>query len=1423
MSKYMKFQKTILLLGLLVGLSVLWGCSQSESALSGPQADNDATPSSEEADTSDEVLEMIIRGTGTTEGNPAIVVIGFGERPTDPKIERSMEWNRVDLRINGAFLASSDQCDTEHGSVLQSHSGVFDFSLVGTESKRIRMFTEPTLEYCSLDFSLDDSDNAVILEGEHDNGTIRSLHTHLNGQLPFAPVGGRFAWDESQREHWIVVFDPDKLPEDDSNENLALDDSSNPVQLQRWREAFVGALGVYRDLDENGLIDENELTDANLVALGDPTRLSATWSGGDLTPIPSDDTGVFVAASPIGNDDAPGTMQQPVATIGRAVELASISKSIFVAGGEYPEAVTTMTSMYGGYEADTWTRNTGAHPSVIAAQLVDEADVGLMVGDITSASITINNTVSDRRITIQGFTVIAPVGAEDIEESIGIAVLNNTWTVLADNLVYTDSSLTYNSVTGIRVLRTSDTRLLSNRISMSHAAQAKGISLDENVTARLEDNQMSLQNNTSETGLYATSPRFISLRRNLITSFGPAEMSNLLHFGGGCEYGCQVEAANNLFLNEALCGSACPMVRVESIPCTLANNSFWGSGSAGSLIVEFQGEGNMTFANNIFRIAPATSSDTGSQSVFKTGSMVQLTAYNNLFHLPDQTDVAFVQGTSSTTLVDSVAALNACSWNGCTFAGGNLAGDPLLVDVSSGDFHLQPASPCIDSAMDPLLVGIRIWSDADGITRPRGEGYDIGPFEYDGDPNQHECPEVVNECLRRPTICRDNAIYQCQEHYDAFNCLVSTDYEDASPVDCGSDRCFDEPPSGVSAELMAICLEECTPCDVSGALLCLDNAAGGCRQWNCIDGCRTLTLDTPDDTMHCSRENNAICVSDNSCGPVLSVQPESIDFGCVPEENTVRKLVTMSNVGTADITIHSINFADSFGATGARLEIQGISLPLLLSPAEAKNFYVVVIPGENQEGLYENMVRILSSDCERPVRDIQVIQDCRIDALCTDQPDGSACDDGDVCTVNDACSAGVCVGVPLNCDDDNPCTDDACNASGGCFHTNNNAACDIGNPCAMGECRNGDCMETADPDCNDNNPCTDDYCSQETGCYHEIAPDGTTCTSERICQDGVCEASCTNDEDCQDEHACTTDVCDLASGYCRHSTDALSCDDSNVCTEDFCDPLDGCLHLYSETLCPENICPTVSAPEPEVRECTVGDRLALYGPISTDPDGTIVEGHWEIVEQPEGSQIEMTPMDPEFHNVLVTTDVEGTYRFAYSVRDNDNCWSEPVEVVLLAVDDSPYRLILDLEYDQGESSDLSTNLVDLDLGVISPDGYRCSVDLINSINSCTFPNGCGAMWAFSQSTIDGKVIKRFLVNQYCEGAWNYNVALLNDCDDWVDIFVTPFCAHHTVVDYTLSLYQVSPSLEEPIHVFEGTLDGQGDMDNNVLTLPLSEP
>jgi hypothetical protein len=53
---------------------------------------------------------------------------------------------------------------------------------------------------------------------------------------------------------------------------------------------------------------------------------------------------------------------------------------------------------------------------------------------------------------------------------------------------------------------------------------------------------------------------------------------------------------------------------------------------------------------------------------------------------------------------------------------------------------------------------------------------------------------------------------------------------------------------------------------------------------------------------------------------------------------------------------------------------------------------------------------------------------------------GGACTDGNACTTADKCSAGTCVGgPPLVCDDQNPCTADACNPASGCMFPPGNA------------------------------------------------------------------------------------------------------------------------------------------------------------------------------------------------------------------------------------------------------------------------------------------------------------------------------------------------------------------------------------------------
>lgn len=214
---------------------------------------------------------------------------------------------------------------------------------------------------------------------------------------------------------------------------------------------------------------------------------------------------------------------------------------------------------------------------------------------------------------------------------------------------------------------------------------------------------------------------------------------------------------------------------------------------------------------------------------------------------------------------------------------------------------------------------------------------------------------------------------------------------------------------------------------------------------------------------------------------------------------------------------------------------------------------------------------------------------------------GTACDDGNPCTVATKCdAAGNCGGgTPLNCDDGNPCTTDSCGASG-CSYANNTNACSDGNSCTLNDtCSGGTCKPGTPQVCNDNNPCTKDSCVAGAGCVYVAEPNGTTCDDGNSCstgdqcQNGACAG--TGGLNCNDSNPCTKNTC--VSGVCTYpnenngtpcddgnkctqgdscqngtcgGTSLLNCDDNNPCTKDICDPTVGCKHEYNADPCSDN-------------------------------------------------------------------------------------------------------------------------------------------------------------------------------------------------------------------------------------------------------------
>ena len=192
------------------------------------------------------------------------------------------------------------------------------------------------------------------------------------------------------------------------------------------------------------------------------------------------------------------------------------------------------------------------------------------------------------------------------------------------------------------------------------------------------------------------------------------------------------------------------------------------------------------------------------------------------------------------------------------------------------------------------------------------------------------------------------------------------------------------------------------------------------------------------------------------------------------------------------------------------------------------------------------------------------VADCNDDNPCTDDfcdpaggcvnvPNEASCNDQDLCTLGDICQDGECVaGAPLNCDDKNACTNDACNKLLGCTHSNSSTPCDDNDPCTTSDiCVAGGCVGTGALDCNDDNPCTTDFCDPMVGCSHSTnnAPcdDANPCTTKDVCSFGSCIGSVP--PICDDANPCTDDMCQAGAG-CKHNPNNALCDDNNECTTD---------------------------------------------------------------------------------------------------------------------------------------------------------------------------------------------------------------------------------------------------------------------------------
>jgi len=328
---------------------------------------------------------------------------------------------------------------------------------------------------------------------------------------------------------------------------------------------------------------------------------------------------------------------------------------------------------------------------------------------------------------------------------------------------------------------------------------------------------------------------------------------------------------------------------------------------------------------------------------------------------------------------------------------------------------------------------------------------------------------------------------------------------------------------------------------------------GDCVLGVCIEGtCNTETLVSCDDGNPCT---------DDSCGDDLQCQHSFNELPCDPEH-------PCATTGQCQegLCIRADYICDPCTVTGN--ECVELS-------AEDACVGAFVCNSDNQE-------------CDR-VPDSKVV--CLTDnpcgsvvcdpgtGLCVEQPrpNGSTCSDHNLCSLNDRCVDGQCMGDSLVCGQSEfSCQSANCDPGSGCVVANlSGIPCSDGSPCSTEDvCTNGVCQGVLSEECS---------CGQDMDC--QIYDDGNPCSGTLRCADGACAVAPETVIQCPTPGGpCQQNACDPNTGQCKVAwIPGNACSDGDPCTaQDQCGAEGVCQGVPIPN-CGE------TCPDTTTKECEPGD------------------------------------------------------------------------------------------------------------------------------------------------------------------------------------------------------------------------------------------
>ncbi len=433
-------------------------------------------------------------------------------------------------------------------------------------------------------------------------------------------------------------------------------------------------------------------------------------------PALDDSRGIFVVAGM--PDTNAGTQAAPVGTVAKGIELAEAGSlpNVFVAGGIYDEDVISTVSLYAGFESVGWTRDTTAN--------VTHINVATLVG--TSQ-------------VIDGFTVSTFIGADGPVDTsgcagepspcAGIQVRNNTVNSSQMNTVGIGASWPRVAI------RNNVSR--GGALGAGFASIAVDLSGAGSIPAIVEDNTLIAVG----TGVQSSGGTAI-IRRNRIdvtSTIGRAQGVGLIDMADATISHNRINVTSD---------TTARGIEINTSEGTVFNNVIRVWGEEVGTSVDCRIDGTMTLAHNTFVVEAALDATFG----VRVGNDCSATIVNNLFAVDasssEPSSIGTFIGSQVAILgnsfdpnpivclvrdngcIDRFSALDDCSWEGCLISRDNIDADPMFVDASIGDFHLDSGSGVIDQGVDPIANScIPFSDDIDGDGRPARNGYDIGADE----------------------------------------------------------------------------------------------------------------------------------------------------------------------------------------------------------------------------------------------------------------------------------------------------------------------------------------------------------------------------------------------------------------------------------------------------------------------------------------------------------------------------------------------------------------------------------------------------------------------------------------------------------------------------------------------------------------------